>query len=520
MSSNLFQLESSKPFSESLIWQLNRDFYQKQGVNAFSDHIVPHNLTSSSLVGETYSELIFGVLNDLASQGKTTEKVYILELGAGHGRLAFHIIHHLERLIDNSNIVLPPYCYVLSDIVEESLQYFLDHPQFVALFNKGILDVAYFDAVGKSDIVLRYSNEMISSHSIEQPLIAIANYFFDSIPTDLFYIKDDTISKCSVSVHSAVDPITIDSIKVIDNISLAYSLELIELPFYDDDISNEILRDYVESLNDVYLFFPKTSMKCIDNLQDLSKEGLILLTLDKGYHSLDGLRSLKKPDVINHGSFSISVNFHALDSHCLMQGGRSLFPSYSNFHMEIACLFYEANYGNYSYTTEAFHKYVDRYGPDDFNTLKHNAYRNISRISTREILSLYRLSAYDSNFFTKLMPQLKELSKAITLKERTRISETMHKVWELYFFIGESYDLAYEMGSLFYDLGFYESGIEFFDHSTALHGIKPDTLYNKVLSYYQLRQDKLFAETLKEAKSLFPDFSKFEELDKLDMSAT
>ena len=84
-----YQIEEATPFSKSLIWQLNRDYYQNTGVDAWRQGIVPHNLTSNSMVGKTYAELIFAFLKDLAAKGQTQEKIYIMELGAGHGRLSF-----------------------------------------------------------------------------------------------------------------------------------------------------------------------------------------------------------------------------------------------------------------------------------------------------------------------------------------------------------------------------------------------------------------------------------------------
>lgn len=68
MEDNSYELESFKPFSESLIWQLNRDFYQNTGIDAWSKGMLPHQLTSNSMVGKTYAELILGCLKDLAAK--------------------------------------------------------------------------------------------------------------------------------------------------------------------------------------------------------------------------------------------------------------------------------------------------------------------------------------------------------------------------------------------------------------------------------------------------------------------
>ena len=63
-----YEIEAFTPFSESKIWQLNRDFYHERGISAWSEGVVPHQMTSNSRVGKTYAELIFGLLQDIAQK--------------------------------------------------------------------------------------------------------------------------------------------------------------------------------------------------------------------------------------------------------------------------------------------------------------------------------------------------------------------------------------------------------------------------------------------------------------------
>ena len=518
MDTRLYQLESNQPFSKSKIWQLNRDFYEFRGIKAFSEGIVPHHMTSNYFVGKTYAELIFGFLKDLAVKGETHETVYIVELGAGHGRLAFHVLNHLLELQNRSGQTLPPFCYVLTDIIEENLDFFFEHPQFQEFLSKGILDVSFFDAIEGSELNLRHSKKRIQLQSLNQPIIALANYFFDSIPSDLFYIKDDTISSCEVSMATTENPSKMNPEELIKNIQLTYSHSLIKAPFYENKLSNEILDSYKNLLSGSYIFFPQHSIKCISNLKQLSKKGMMLLSIDKGYHDIRDLESMKEPDVVNHGSFSIWVNFHTLGTFCQKEGGKSFFPSNSTFHLQIGAMLFLENADEFVETKEAYHKFVDDFGPDDFNSMKQLTYANISRIKTKGLIALIRLSAYDSIFFVKLLPRLKQVSKTITFNERKRIAETMHQVWGRYFSISESIDLPYEMGGLFYDLGFYKEALIYFEHSVNLHGQKADTYYNVALSHYQLREDKLFYQAVADGNKAFPNFELFKNLEKLDMA--
>lgn len=518
MSTGQFEIEARTPFAESIIWQLNRNFYQEQGISAWSDHVVPHQMTSNSKVGKTYAELIFAFLKDLAEKGKTTEMVYILELGAGHGRLAFHILNHLQKLLDSTQEQLPAFCYVLSDIVEDNLNFFQNHPQFQPFFQKGILEVAYFDASGSNNLHLRNTQKTISQGDLHQPLLAIANYFFDSIPPELFFIQNKTLSNCSVSIHSPTDPEEKSTTTLIQEMELSYYKSVVNTPVFGDTLMNEIIEDYRNTLPETFLFFPARSIQCLHQLKALSSSGLVLLSMDKGFHELHNLNNKKEPDLITHGSFSLWVNYHALGKYCEKQGGKALFPSFSNFHLEIGCLMFLADSETYLHTDAAYQQFVNNFGPDDFNSIKQLAYFNASRLKLAELIALIRLSSYDSTFFIKLMPQLRLVAQAISFNERKRLAQTLDQVWEMYFYIQEDFDLAYEIGGMLYDLGFYTEALQYFQYSIDLFGRKEDIYYNQALCYYQLRQDQLFHKTLAEAKIAFPSYEPFHNLDKLDMS--
>lgn len=518
MAEKVYELETQVPFSESLVWQLNRDYYQKVGIDAWRKQEVPHHLTSNSMVGKTYASLILGFLKDLRAKDKN-EKVYILELGAGHGRLGFHILQHLEQLLEDINLDLPSYCYILSDIVEDNLSFFIDHSQFANYLEQGKLDVAYVDGLNMESIELRFSKEEITSNSLEQPMIVIGNYFFDSIPTDLFFLKNTQLFECEITLRTSENPEQLGSKQLLKIVEPSYNKQLVEGAFFENEISNELLKEYKESLLNTFLFFPENSMRCIENLRKLSKQGLLLLSLDKGFQSLHDLENKQAPELIIHGSFSIWVNFHALGRFCEKMGGKAVFPSYANFHLELACLLFLEDSETYVETLDAYRQNVDDYGPDDFNSLKKYTYNNMMDMSISELLAMQRLSAYDSTFFINTLPRFKQITNKVTFNERHRIAQTMERTWDMYFSLNEAFDLAYEIGGIYYDLGYYKEALQFFNNSINLSGEKPDTVYNKALCFYQLREDALFLETLKSGTESFPDYVRFMDLARLDLNA-
>lgn len=519
MEGKMYEIEAPTPFAESLIWQLNRDYYQHAGIGAWSNGVVPHNLTSNAFVGKTYAELIFAFLKDLAVQGNRTEIVYLIELGAGHGRLAFHILQHLQPLIETSGMKLPPYCYILSDIVEENLLFFQQHPQFQPFFEQGILDTAYYDALSLQDIELRHSGQVISPGKLSQPLIAIANYFFDSIPMDLFRIEGKHLSDCSLSLHTSEKPETTDEVSLLQDLKFTYSSQPISFPHYENSTWNDILKSYDSQRLNTYLLFPHKGLQCIQNLQNMSQEGLLLITMDKGTHQLQNLNHAEEPIMTTHGSMSFSVNYHAMGTYCEQTGGKAYFPSYSTFNLDIGCLLFLAESDTFTETQIAFERSVDGFGPDDFTSMKVLALQHLDDCSMADMVGLLRMGAYDSGLFKLMMPHIKATSQRITYKDRSRLKESINQTWKMYFHLKEPMDFAFELGGMLFGLGYFKEAIQYFLFSVDQCGPSPDNFYNRALCYYQLREDALFLQTVKEAKSTFPTFTQFDQLDQLDLQA-
>ncbi len=516
---NRTELEGTKRFSESLFWSLNRKYYEDIGIDAWQSGAVPHHLTSNSMVGLTYAKLIFSLLTDIGRKGNITEPVYILELGAGHGKLAYHVLVHLDRLIDESQRPMPPYCYILSDIVENNLEFFEQHHQLQPYLQSGKLDIAYFDAIESNVLDLRVSKKVIHPSSLNQPMIALANYFFDSLPIDVFLYRQGEVEECLVSV-STTEQIEDGKEPVqLEKLELNYNLVPLEKDRYEDAIINEIVNDYKSQVFNSFIFIPELSIKCIDNLKSLSQNGVIFLSMDKGFHEIHDLENTPAPKLVNHGSISLSVNYHALSSYCLKSNGTVMMPEASTFYLELACMMFVNDGEDYFETKATYQQVVNDFGPDDYNEFKGFFYKHIAQTNLQELFGFLRLSAYDSTIFIHILPRIKQLIKEVTFNERRRMHQTMNKVWANHYELDLKFDVALEIGGIMYDLGFYQEALNFYLKSSEIRGISAMGYYNLALCYYQLREDKYFSQTLIDAKSQFPDFEKYDQLLQLDLLA-
>lgn len=74
--------QQSIPLSQSLLWKLQRNFYNRWGVDAWRMGIVPHYITSNPFVAGAYARLALGFLRDWRSAPGT-----FYNLGMCHYRL-------------------------------------------------------------------------------------------------------------------------------------------------------------------------------------------------------------------------------------------------------------------------------------------------------------------------------------------------------------------------------------------------------------------------------------------------
>ncbi len=87
-------------FSESIIWDIQRNYFLQNGMYAWQADVVPHYISSNPTMARAYSQVVFGYLRDCMAAAQNasfsldaTQPIYIVELGAGSGRLAHHFLH-------------------------------------------------------------------------------------------------------------------------------------------------------------------------------------------------------------------------------------------------------------------------------------------------------------------------------------------------------------------------------------------------------------------------------------------
>jgi hypothetical protein len=451
-------VESARPLSQSLLWTLQRRYFEQAGLSAWSRGTVPHYVTSNSFIAHAYAHTLLGWVRDLRAEG--LDALHIVELGGGSGRFAHHFLLSFK--------------YVLTDLHRPSLEKLAAHPSLQPFIAAGQLDFACFDAERDEAPRLLGGGALAPS-----PLALVANYFFDSIPQDLFHVGGGALHECLAELRLPAG----DDAGALDRATLGYQRRPAEP--YGDAALDSILDEYRARLSDTLMLFPCVALRCLRALGRLSDGRVLLLSADKGFAGDDELDGRPEPELAHHGAVSLMVNYHAIGRYFLAGGGAVLRPPQRPRHLQVAAFLSRAAGPE---TRQAFSEALERFGPDEFFSLKQLVDLRSGELSLDEALAAVRLSGWDAGVLLSCAPALAARLPEAGDPRRRDLEQLLERVWERYFSVGESGELPFCLGSLWYRLERYPEALARFERAREQGGAYPRLLFQIGMCNYRLHQ--------------------------------
>ncbi|MGN7414310.1 tetratricopeptide repeat protein [Paenibacillus sp. SAF-068] len=494
-------------YSEAPVWDWQRAYYEQQGLQAWTENQVPQYITSNPMIATAYAEMIFGFLQDLANKGKITETVTILELGAGVGRLAHQVLLKLIELKEFAGVQLPPFRYVMTDLVAENVLGWKEHPSMQSFIQQGIVDFACFDAVADTELNLTIAGTVIRPGDLKQPLLLIANYFFDSIPQELIYIGDGEIYECDLLVQSPDRRLDLDPAEMLKNMTLSYAYRRAPEYSADNYPYSELITLYKAELEDSHILFPAIGLSCLERLNKLSQSGYVLITADKGDHRLDNWKFAEPPEFVLHGSFSLTANYHAIQYVLEQQGAHTRFTTHHYKDLNVGCMLMVDEPISYVNTRLAYHRFVERFGPDDFFSMKQWVDSQIESMALKHILPFWRLGGYDAEFLIHSATHISSLLPDASDEEMLDIQSGIHSMWSSYYVMEQQGGLAFLAGQLLYEMYMYEDAKRFLEISLVADpsNHNPAVLYDLAVCCYELELEEETLSYTHQVLALEPD---------------
>lgn len=501
-------IDDYKPLSQSLIWKLQSDFYANQGPDAWRKGIVPQYITTNPFIANLYAKTVFGYCRDLVSSSEYqgTDTLYIVELAAGIGRFTYTFLKRFLELLDRSSFPNLKFKYIITDFAKTNVDYWLNHEYLKAYFEEGILDCACFDMSRDDTLRLCYSGEILGKGTAKQPAFLFANYAFDSLPQDTFYVSKGSLYEGRIRLSKQQGESSIDS-SILANLEYDYMDQLVDSSsYYEEANFNEILSYYENCLEDTAFSIPIVSLRCIQRIREIFQDDLLILTADKGYRNLSSLEQIYHPVLSKHGSISLMVNLHGIELYFNSIGGHGLHSIFDNDNVTLSLFQVSNRTHHFIESNLAFEEIVETMGPDDFYSLKKAIIPNQKLMTSKELLTFLRYSNYDARTFLELYNTFLERIAEEENFPRKELLIAIHQVWDHYFPIGEEENLPYCLGSVLAYFGYDQDAIFYYEASMAYHGEDASIHYEIALCYYNMENLEMTLSHLEKSLSYDSDY--------------
>lgn len=479
-------LETDQRLSRSLLWKLQYEAYCQYGIEAWNQYGVPFYITSNSFTAKSYAHVVLGYLRDgLANQSiDPGHPVYLFDLGAGTGRFAYFFLKELLKFLSSSSLPKIKLCYVMTDIVRDNFDFWKSHSYLKPYFEKGILDCAYYHHVQDEPIHLMNSKIIVSKETLANPIVLICNYFFDTIPQDLFRYKNGRLEEgCMTLFVEGEKPADSDP-SVINRLQYHYSYQPVSnlKSYYESPEWNILLESYCQSMEGNSFLFPVGAFYVLSRFMEWSGSRLLLLAGDQGVCTIDQMKQAGDPKVALHGSFSIPVSYHLIAAlFRRIDGGAALLTAFSDpSFIVMAGILGEKN-EYFLETSLAFHEHLDSFEPADYLKLVSLTEEQWKECPLDQILLLIKLGNWDASVMHTFFSLIRQAIPLADEKQRQLVRRTIEIVWEHFYPTGPSTgDFVLNLGVLLFEMKFYAEAVIYFERSIKISGVNKKALNNIV----------------------------------------
>jgi len=486
---NTIILAKDELFSKSLLWKLQKEAYDQYGMQAWIEKGVPFYLTSNPHTAREYVNMTLAYLQDCLridsrTHIDTSAPIYIFDLGAGSGRFAFLFLKQLMAALDLLALHTLKICYVITDFVQSNLDFCAAHPQMQPFIQKGILDFALYDHSQTDQPIELILHNVKLKEPLKNPAILIANYFFDTIPQDLFKVVDGKLlaGKITLSVpkeavsesHTEIDPAWIN------HLSASYDYTPYNpKDFYRNSNIDTVLNEYCQKFEGVPFLFPTGSCQTIEYFRKLTNNRFLLLASDQGVCTEEQVREWGEPHIALHGSFSIAVSYHALKSYFDNAGGIGLLTKQPDPLFVVLTAVIGGKKTDYPHLLLAFKNEFESFEPSDYWKIVSAVQTETPNPTLQHLLALLKLGNWDpvnfNAFFDAIRSQIPHSSPAM----QRQLCDAIENVWENFYPVSpEEGGFIMNLGVLYFDMRHFEKALTYFERAESLSGKNPALTQN------------------------------------------
>lgn len=510
----LYKIQDHTRFSASHLWRLMSEYYASNGVSAWTSYSVPFFITCNNYIGHKYALMIQEYMKNRDGP------VWVVELGAGSGKLGFHILRALDDLNALTNVN-----YVMTDFAEKNIEFWMKHTAFSTFIERGVLDFAKFDIYNDSEF--KTTKGTIPS---DANVIFVANYIFDTLSADAFKIEGGKLKEARVSLCSRQDETNALDPAILQRMVVDWSFEDIDPETYYDKQKepalHSVLNWYYDHFKDspieANVIIPTTILNFLNRM--VFKD-IFVIAGDKSHTDAESCQFVGAPHIAVHHSFSIMVNMHAIGIYASMRNGVAFHNPQADAGIKVSLFSLTSNElkpppadlsTRFKKTTDeldlvnvkkCYEREICDFGPTDFHVIHKGIITN-KEITPDAALALIKLSHWDTDTFFNVKEVIIDKILEMSRNLRQDVYYTLSKLWNYYYALNRDRDLAFDYGRLFFKTREYAKALDFYKYSNKTLGDHNVTLFNMALCHKELGDKKMAIDLLERSVKMDPSYER------------
>ena len=438
------------PFSQCQIWTDHIDFYKNQGVAAW-DQKVPYHVTNHMGIAASYAEIVKSYVEEQKDAAKG-EPIYVVDLGAGHGRFGHYFLKQWQELNTSSERSI---VFVMADFGPANIAFLRSHPGLQPAIKSGWLDFALFDPSEQTSLTLEISGKVLSPSTKRQPpMVFFGNYFFDSLPIDVFHQKDGELTAVLLPEEASIEVDgEMNQAVRLQHTDLEMDYSPVEGPVYDDPEIEGALQQAATRLQDGYFSFPIIGLRCLQSMAALSGGRFLMIYSDKGPRTDYERAKSAFPGIAMHGGgISLAVDFPILAQFIEQQDGSFLEQSSpQNLQTLVCCR--DPDLNGLPQTRRAAERALNSHGHyqlfQTYRTLKNN--REKIEITAATLLAHLELLRWDPIMVTRLWPAIADALNPGTEAQRDAFAHGIQISASYYHYLPSEDQTILDLASTYFE---------------------------------------------------------------------
>lgn len=478
------------PLSGCDLWRRQSAFFRKHGIRSWARG-VPYYITSNPGVADAYAQVILRAGTDWAAAGTApgSGPVYVLELGAGHGQLGFHLARRLAELRCQLGARETDFVYVMTDFCEGIVEHWRRQPQLRELAAQGVLDFAVFDLERSEEVVLLEAGKplgaALAGDGAGRPLVAIANYVFDTVSHDLFRFTGGRVQEALVAASPRVPTADEGTSFPLSRLGGGLRFREVEPPYYRDADFDAVVAGYRREMEEGYLLVPVGALRSVRRLLDLSGGRLLLLATDKGFSRHLPAYCAEEPWLSFHGSMSMMVNLDLIGRYFELRGGEAVHQRSQQ--CVVTSLFLAGSrLGSLPGTRLAAAELLEGRSPSHRFALYQHLAATRTEFTLESMTACIEATGWDPEIFNLFLQGILARLPEAQATAVADLAAALHRVAANVYDLPGSTDTWANLAVAFQRAGDHRAALLYFRQSAGRRGERPETLYGMGVCQYLL----------------------------------